>query len=130
MDEWSVRSGPHSLGSPAAILRCLPPVAFILPNPGVDLTRCETIQPGIRPFFVVIAHPETNLSLGVSEVLGGVQINAFVFQRPPQALDEHVVSPLALPSMEVQMPCDLSMPVKAALVNWVPWSALKIFGRP
>ena len=28
------------------------------------------------------------------------------------------------------MPAAASMPVKAALVNWLPWSVLKISGRP
>ena len=34
------------------------------------------------------------------------------------------------PSIEILMPAPASMPVKAALVNWLPWSVLKISGLP
>jgi hypothetical protein len=34
------------------------------------------------------------------------------------------------PSIEMRTPAAISMRVKAALVNWLPWSALKISGRP
>src|SRR5207245_7455883 len=34
------------------------------------------------------------------------------------------------PSIEILIPAAASLPVKAALVNWLPWSVLKIFGRP
>src|SRR5262245_33324437 len=34
------------------------------------------------------------------------------------------------PSIEMRTPAAISMPVKAALVNWLPWSVLKMSGRP
>jgi hypothetical protein len=34
------------------------------------------------------------------------------------------------PSIEMRSPVLLSTPVKAALVSWLPWSVLKIFGLP
>jgi hypothetical protein len=34
------------------------------------------------------------------------------------------------PSIEILTPVAASVPVKAALVNWLPWSVLKISGRP
>jgi|GEM_PF-848326 len=34
------------------------------------------------------------------------------------------------PSMEILMPAAASTPMKAAPVNWLPWSVLKISGRP
>src|SRR5260370_39963160 len=34
------------------------------------------------------------------------------------------------PSMEILIPAFASVPVKAALVNWLPWSVLKISGVP
>jgi hypothetical protein len=34
------------------------------------------------------------------------------------------------PSIEMRTPAAASVPVKAALVNWLPWSVLKISGRP
>ncbi len=35
-----------------------------------------------------------------------------------------------LPSMEIATPASLSAPVKSRLVNWLPWSVLKISGLP
>ncbi len=34
------------------------------------------------------------------------------------------------PSMEIVISASLSTPVKSRLVNWLPWSVLKISGRP
>src|SRR5260370_4688737 len=34
------------------------------------------------------------------------------------------------PSIEMRIPAAASVPVKAALVNWLPWSVLKISGLP
>src|SRR5215831_15255751 len=34
------------------------------------------------------------------------------------------------PSIEMRTPTAASVPVKAALVNWLPWSVLKISGLP
>jgi hypothetical protein len=34
------------------------------------------------------------------------------------------------PSIEMRTPASASAPVKAVLVNWPPWSALKISGTP
>src|SRR3990170_59492 len=34
------------------------------------------------------------------------------------------------PSMEILIPAPASVPVKTALVNWLPWSVLKMSGRP
>src|SRR6476619_2838440 len=34
------------------------------------------------------------------------------------------------PSMEILIPAPANAPVKAALVNWLPWSVLKISGLP
>ena len=35
-----------------------------------------------------------------------------------------------MPSMLIVTWCRLRMPVKSSLVNWLPWSVLKISGRP
>jgi hypothetical protein len=34
------------------------------------------------------------------------------------------------PSIEIRTPAAASVPVNAALVNWLPWSVLKIASRP
>ena len=34
------------------------------------------------------------------------------------------------PSIEMRTPAWISAPVKSALVNWLPWSVLKISGLP
>ena len=35
-----------------------------------------------------------------------------------------------LPSIEIRTPARLSTSVNSWLVNWLPWSVLKIFGLP
>ena len=35
-----------------------------------------------------------------------------------------------LPSIEIRMPAACKRPVKAKLVNWLPWSVLKLSGLP
>ena len=69
-------------------------------------------------------------SLGPGCKLG--QVDAFVLERSPQPLDEHVVHPAAL---AVHRDADarrqkVSPSVKSTLVNWLPWSLLKISGGP
>ncbi len=34
------------------------------------------------------------------------------------------------PSLEIATPASLSAPVNSKLVNWLPWSVLKISGLP
>ena len=53
-----------------------------------------------------------------------------VFEAPPQSLDEDVVHAAALPSMLIVISWRFKVPVKSSLVNWLPWSVLKISGLP
>lgn len=60
----------------------------------------------------------------------GAQVDLFVIDRFPEALDEHVAAPATLPSMLIAIPCRLSRPMKASLVSWLSWSLLKIVDVP
>lgn len=48
-----------------------------------------------------------------------VEINTFVLQGTPEALNHNIVYP-TLPSMEMRMLEDLSTSIKSSLVNWLP----------
>ena len=74
----------------------LPPAAALKATRTIPIVACEVVQCGMRPVVIVIVHPDTNLALRIFEVTEGVQINAFVLERAPEALDENVVHPLAL----------------------------------
>ena len=52
-----------------------------------------------------------------------MQVDLFVLDRSPGALDEDVFAPAAF---VVHVPSSFSSPVKASLVNWLPRSVLKI----
>ena len=57
----------------------------------VDLVGRRVAQRTVRPLFVVIGEELGDaVATGVA-TLGGVQIDVVVFERAPQALDEHVV---------------------------------------
>lgn len=60
----------------------------------------------------------------------GSQADLLVLDRPPGPFDEHVVAHAPLPSMLMAISCFFRRPVKATLVNWLPWSELKIAGLP
>ena len=47
----------------------------------------------VWPLGVVILQPFPDTSLGFRAFLEGMQVNAFVLQRPPQTLDHAVVDP-------------------------------------
>src|ERR1700726_2715870 len=89
-------------------------------------------------FVVVKAEPGAHPSLGLGNVLIGIEVDFLVFEAAPQPLDEDVVHAAAprfregrlLPSILIITPCCFSVPVKSSLVNWLPWSVLKISGRP
>src|SRR5439155_9451011 len=58
------------------------------------------------------------------------EVDVLVFQAAPQPLDEHVVDPAAPP---VHRDADAGLRQHAGevpLVNWLPWSVLKISGLP
>jgi hypothetical protein len=69
----------------------------------------------MRPLGVVEGDPLGDDALGHEAIGQFVQIDSLVFWRPPQ--------PFATPA-------SLRTPVKSTLVNWLPWSVLKISGWP
>ena len=78
---------------------------------------------------VVEVEPGANTLLGLGHRRIGVEVDLLVFQAAPQPLYEDVVMQRPLPSMLIVIPCRFSVPVKLSLVNWLPWSVLKISGR-
>ena len=84
----------------------------------------------MKAFLVVKVQPRPNARLGFGDRSVGVQVYVFVFQASPQPLDEDVVH---APALAVHADLDawaFSTPVKSVLVNWLPWSVLKISGLP
>ena len=88
--------------------------------------------------LVVEAEPGANAGLGGGHRRIAVEIDLLAFQAAPQPLDKDVVHAAApglrrgglLPSMLIVIAWSFSLPVKSSLVNWLPWSVLKISGRP
>jgi hypothetical protein len=92
----------------------------------------------VLALFIVEAEPGADAGLGLDDRRIGVEVDLFVFEAAPQPLDEDVVHAAApglrrgrlLPSILIMTPFRFRVPVKSSLVNWLPWSVLKISGRP
>src|SRR5213595_3498397 len=50
----------------------------------------------MRPCPVVVADPRADAGLGFASGLESIEIDTFVFERPPQPFDEDIVHPAAL----------------------------------
>ena len=98
------RGGPHPLDRVSSQLRWNPVhdssgfVCWLSSSPSVSvrLLRRPVIERRVGPAPVVEVHPPTDAgpNLGTGCELG--QVDAFVRERSPQPLDEHVVHPAAL----------------------------------
>lgn len=71
-----------------------------------------------------------NADAGLGHSLVGVEVDLLIFDRPPEPLDEHVVPPVPLPSIEMAISAFFSTAVKPTEVNCDPWPVLKISGLP
>jgi len=60
-------------------------------RPAVVVGRRAVVQSLVRARLVVERHPAVDAGLRVGGAVVGVQVDFFVFQAAPQALDEHVV---------------------------------------
>ena len=78
--------------------------------------------------FVVELHPATDHALRLKAVRQVVEVDGFVLQRTPQALDEHVVHAPAPAIHRALRPDASTRSVNARLVNCAPWSMLNISG--
>ena len=88
------------------------------------------VQAAVRTSLIVKADPSADTLAGFRARFVSVQIHIFVFERAPETFNKHVVQPTASAvhgdaDSIVQQAC-----VKAKLVNWQPWSAVKIFDVP
>ena len=66
----------------------------------------------------------------LGHVLVGFEVDLLVLETAPEPFDEDVIGKAPRPSMLMATPWARSTPVKSSSVNWLPWSVLKISGRP
>ena len=85
---------------------------------------------GMRAALIVERDIPADADPRIADAVIGMQIDLLVLDRLPEPFDKHVIAPAALPSMLMRMPRAWSAPVNARLVNWLPWSVLKISGLP
>jgi hypothetical protein len=103
-----------------------------------DLPRRAVAEALVLALVIVEAEPGADAGLGLGDRRIGVEVDFLVFEAAPQPLDEDVVHAAAprfregrlLPSMLIVMARASSTPVNSLLVNWHPWSVLKISGVP
>ena len=96
----------------------------------IDLVGGPAAERRVRPVGIVVADPATDPGACLAARLEGVEEDALVFERSPQPLDEDVVHPAAA---AVHRDADVGVPQRrreGELVNWLPWSVLKISGLP
>ena len=94
----------------------------------VDFGRRGAGMGAVRPQVVVEPEERVELGVGVDQRDVVLQVDLVVFDRAPEALDEEVVDGPAAASIEMRIGRSLKMPSHSALVNWLPWSVLKISG--
>ena len=80
--------------------------------------------------LVVRVHPGTHHPPGVVSVFELAQAYRLVLKGPTQAFYEDVVHEPTASSIDIRAPDDRTRCVNARLVNWDPWSVLKIPGVP
>jgi hypothetical protein len=94
------------------------------------LPRRAIAEALVLALLVVEVEPGANTGLGFGHSRVGIEVDFLVFETAPQPLDKDVVSMhRPLPSMLIVIPWSFRVPVKSSLVNWLPWSVLKISGR-
>ena len=96
----------------------------------VGVIRRSSVKARMRALAVVEVQIPADRGARLADAVVGPQIDLFVFDRAPEPLDEDVVAPRA-PAVHADRDGVVSSrPVNAALVNWLPWSVLKISGLP
>lgn len=79
----------------------------------------------MEPMVVIVGEPAPEARPQFASGLKSVEINALVFHRPPQALDEDVVHP-ATPgaSLKTRLAMRTQIPKKSRLSPWCMQNAL------
>ncbi len=88
----------------------------------MDLGRHLSAQGRVRPRAVVVGHPSADAGVDLRAGLEGIEVDALVFERAPEPLDEHIVEPARTASMEMRIPASASTSGKWGLLNWLPWT--------
>jgi hypothetical protein len=86
----------------------------------------------MRTAGVVESTPGGDADIGLVAVGVALHVDVLVFERAPQLLDEHVVHPTAT---SVHRDAHAgghqhASEDRTTVVNWLPWSVLKISGLP
>lgn len=61
----------------------------------MDLRRGLSAEGRVGPRAVIVGDPPADAGPGLRAGLEGVEIDALVFERAPEPLDEHVIEPAA-----------------------------------
>jgi hypothetical protein len=95
-----------------------------------DGHRRAVLKRLVRTLVIVKANPGFDAGSSLAAIGIALKIDVLMFERAPGPLDETLSIQRPRPAIEMRMPAAASRPVKAALVNWLPWSVLKISDRP
>ncbi len=134
--QQTLQRGPQLFGqnipfltwSPAVVgLRCLGQCRQVLK---VDLIWCVVGKCRVRSSLVVERNVCVSSFPGIADALVGVQVHLLVFDALPKPLHEHVVPPAAFSIHADPGPVVLQRARDSRLVNWQPWSVLKMAGVP
>ena len=96
----------------------------------IRLVRRLPTQRLMRSPAVVPVEALGQTLLLLDAAVAGAQIHPLVLHRPPQPSTKMLSWQRPRPSMLISILCFLSTSVNSALVNWLPWSVLKISGVP
>jgi hypothetical protein len=77
-------------------------------------------QRSVVNLVVIVADVVLNAFIQFKTIIGGIQVNLIVFQRPPEPFDPDIVQRSSLPSIEICIPCCSRYWVRIALVYLQP----------
>src|SRR5262249_50857712 len=96
----------------------------------VNVPRRAITQALVLALRVVKFQPQANAGRGFGDCRIGIEVDLLIFETAPQPLDEDVVHAAALTVPAYRDTMRFRVAVKSSLVNWLPWSVLKISGWP
>lgn len=105
------------------------PSLFFFPlGSKVHLCRCVIVKSLVRSSVIVELKVLLQSRPNFLHVLISFRINLLILHASPKPFNKHGVKSSSLPSMLSLIPLSSSLPVNWLLVNWTPWSVLKISG--
>lgn len=79
---------------------------------------------------MILPHPVANALFGLKTVSNRLKIHAFIIQGPPELFNTHMVHPPIFPIHRDGNLMQMQPSRKRQGVELLPWSVLKISGRP